>query len=59
MFFRDLLEYSTSLPTVPVGALLWDELTAAQDKVKLNEATAEDALAEVQDRVQSQLQRYC
>jgi multiple sugar transport system substrate-binding protein len=58
-FFRDLLQYSTSLPTVPVGALLWDELTAAQDKVKLNEATPEEALAQVEERVQSQLQRYC
>ncbi len=58
-FFRDILKYSTSLPTVPVGALLWDELTAAQDKVKLNEAKPEEVLAQVDERVQPQLQRYC
>lgn len=58
-FFRKMLSYSRSLPTTPVGALLWDELTTAQDKVKLNEATAEEALQVVEDRVQSQAQQYC
>lgn len=59
MFFNDVLQYSTSLPTVPVGALLWDELTSAQERVTLHEATPEEALNEVQSRVQSQMDRYC
>lgn len=59
MFFNEVLDYSTSLPTVPVGALLWDELTSAQEKVTLNEATADEALNEVQSRVQPQMDRYC
>lgn len=59
VFFKDLLEYSTSLPTVPVGALLWDELTSAQERVTLNEATPDEALQQVDERVQSQLDRYC
>lgn len=58
-FFNDALSYSTSLPTVPVGAMLWDELTAAQEKVTLNESTPEEVLAEVESRVQAQMQRYC
>jgi len=45
--------------TLALAAFAMAGSAAAQDKVKLNEATAEDALAEVQDRVQSQLQRYC
>jgi multiple sugar transport system substrate-binding protein len=59
LFFNEILKFSTSLPTVPVGALLWDELTTAQEKVTLNQATAEDALNQVQSRVQQQMDRYC
>lgn len=58
-FFRQMLSYSRSLPTTPVGALLWDELTTAQDKVKLNQSTAEEALQVVEDHVQPQAQQYC
>lgn len=57
--FNDILKISTSLPVVPVGALLWDELSAAQDKVTLNQQTAADALKNVENRVQPQLQKYC
>jgi multiple sugar transport system substrate-binding protein len=59
IFFKDLLQHSTSLPTVAVGAQLWDELTSAQEKVTLAESTPEDALKAVDDRVNQQLQRYC
>lgn len=59
LFFNEVLDYSTSLPTVPVGALLWDELTSAQEKVTLNQATPEEALNEVQSRVQPQMEQYC
>ena len=57
--FNDILNYSTSLPVVPVGALMWDELSSAQDKVTLNQQTAEDALKNVENRVQPQMQKYC
>ena len=59
VFFKDLLEFSTSLPTLAVGAQLWDELTSAQQKVTLGEATPEEALKTVDDRVNQQLHRYC
>jgi ABC-type glycerol-3-phosphate transport system substrate-binding protein len=59
VFFKDLLQFSTSLPTLAVGAQLWDELTSAQEKVTLGESTPEEALQSVDDRVNQQLQRYC
>lgn len=56
-FFKDLLPYSTARPVLPVGALYWDELTKAQEKVLLGAATPEEALRAVYDRVQPQLER--
>lgn len=58
-FFNDLLANSRSLALVPVGALYWDELTNAQERVYLNQVTPEAALSDVKDRVQTQLQTYC
>ena len=58
-FFNDLLADSQSLALVPVGALYWDELTSAQERVYLDQATPEAALSAVKSRVQPQLQPYC
>ena len=58
-FFNDLLADSQPLALVPVGALYWDELTSAQERVYLDQATPEAALSAVKDRVQPQLQPYC
>lgn len=58
-FFNNLLANSRSLALVPVGALYWDELTNAQERVYLNQVTPEAALSDVKDRVQTQLQTYC
>jgi ABC-type glycerol-3-phosphate transport system substrate-binding protein len=58
-FFNQLLPSSHALALVPVGAQYWDELTSAQEKVTLNETTPEQALQQVEQRVQSQLQQFC
>lgn len=58
-FFLSLLPASHSRPALPVGALYWDELTAAQEAVTLNQAMPEAALQQVYDRVQPQLAGFC
>ena len=54
-----MLSYAQSRAPLPVGAQLSDELDTAQQKVILNVATPEQALQEVYNRVQPQLQQYC
>jgi multiple sugar transport system substrate-binding protein len=58
-FFRDLLDVARNRPPLPVGALYWDELTAAGESVLLGEAQPEAALRQVEERVQSRLQEFC
>jgi multiple sugar transport system substrate-binding protein len=58
-FFRDLLDVAKSRPPLPVGALYWDELTAAGEAVILGDEQPEAALQQVEERVQSQLQKFC
>jgi multiple sugar transport system substrate-binding protein len=58
-FFRDLLDVAHSRPPLPVGALYWDELTAAGEAVILGEAQPQAALEQVYQRVQPQLQEFC
>jgi multiple sugar transport system substrate-binding protein len=59
LFFSELLPLARNRPPLPVGALYWDELTAAWQRVYLNEQEPQAALEEVQRRVQPQLQRFC
>ena len=59
LFFKDLLPTAQSRPPLPVGALYWDELTAAWEKVYLNQQEPLPALEQVASRVQSQLQPFC
>jgi multiple sugar transport system substrate-binding protein len=59
MFFRDLLDVARSRPPLPVGALYWDELTAAQESVVLDRKAPMEALDQVASRVQPQLQEFC
>lgn len=59
LFFKNLLANASSRPPLPVGALYWDQLTSAMDKVTLNQATPEEALKEVETRVNEQLQKFC
>jgi multiple sugar transport system substrate-binding protein len=58
-FFRDLLDVAKSRPPLPVGALYWDELTAAGEAVILGEQQPEAALRQAEERVQPQLQKFC
>jgi multiple sugar transport system substrate-binding protein len=57
--FGELTEVAQSRPPLPVGALYWDELTAANEAVLLNREQPEPALEEVQSRVQPQLDEFC
>lgn len=58
-FYDDLLEVSRERFALPVAARYWDELTAAQEAVVLNDQTAESALERVLSRVQPRLDRLC
>jgi len=53
--FLDLLNVALNRPPLAVGAVYWDALTSAQGSVELNTKTPADALKEVQDSVQPQL----
>jgi len=59
LFFKDLLTTARSRPPLPVGALYWDELTTAWEKVYLNQEEPLAALEQVAARVQPQLQPFC
>lgn len=58
-FFAELLPNAKNRPPLPVGAKYWDELTVAWQKTYLGEAKPEDALKDVKDRVNSDLERFC
>jgi len=55
--FLDLLPYSRCRPVIPVGALYWDELTAARDYVIHGKKTPKQALDDVVARVQAELDK--
>lgn len=59
LFFKDLLTNAQSRPPLPVGALYWDELTTAWERVYLNQAEPQAALEQVASRVQPQLDLFC
>lgn len=56
-FFVDLLKYAKNRPPLPVGALLWDELTAARDAVINGQKTPLKACQDVEARVQPELDK--
>ncbi|MGC8890431.1 MAG: ABC transporter substrate-binding protein [bacterium] len=57
-FFVDLLRYAKNRPPLPVGALLWDELTAARDAVINGQKTPLKACQDVEARVQPELDKF-
>ena len=57
-FFAGLLPTAKSRPPLPVGALLWDELTAARDYVINGQKTPQQALEDVIKRVQPELDKF-
>jgi len=58
-FFTELLKTAKNRPPLPVGAKYWDELTVAWQKTYKDEAEPADALKDVKDHVQPDLQRFC
>lgn len=58
-FAETLLPTAKNRPPLPVGVKYWNELTAAWQKIYLNEEEPADALATVKDRVQGDLEAYC
>lgn len=59
LFFRDSFDVAHNRPALPVGVLLWDSLTTAQDAMLLNETEPAEALQTVQEAVQPQLDQFC
>jgi multiple sugar transport system substrate-binding protein len=58
-FSEQLLPIAKNRPPLPVGALYWDELTLAWEATYLNESEPQEALDNVKDTVQGELQRFC
>ncbi len=58
-FLWDTLFFSKSRPPLPVGALYWNQLTRAQQKIVTNKEKPEAALNAVKEKVQGRLERYC
>lgn len=58
-FAETLLPTAKNRPPLPVGVKYWDELTAAWQKIYLNEEEPAAALATVKDRVQGDLEGFC
>jgi ABC-type glycerol-3-phosphate transport system substrate-binding protein len=58
-FFASLLPTAHNRPPLPVGAKYWNELTVAWQKVYLDQSAPADALKDVKDHVQPDLQRFC
>jgi len=58
-FMADMLPTAHNRPPLPVGAKYWDELSAAWQSVYLDQSAPEEALAEVKDRVNGDLEKYC
>ena len=56
-FFLAGLPYAKSRPALPVGALLWDELTAARDYVINGDKAPKQALDDVVERVQPEIDK--
>lgn len=56
--FAELLPTAHVRPVIPVGALLWDELTNAMHAVIYGEKKVVDALKEAQEKVQKELDKW-
>lgn len=57
-FFMDLLKVSHARPPLPVGSLLWDEQVKARDAIMNGQKTPEQALKDVDDKVNPELKKY-
>ena len=57
-YFQEALGFTKSRPPLPVGALYWDALSTAQDMVVQNVQTPQQALQQVINQVQPQLDKF-
>jgi multiple sugar transport system substrate-binding protein len=57
--FPGMMKFATNRPALPVGAQISDAMDAAQQGVLLGEETPDQALQQVYDRVQPQMQQFC
>lgn len=58
-FVEQLMPQAHNRPALPVGAKYWDDLTAAFEKIWLNQEEPEAALNEAKESTQSVLGQYC
>jgi multiple sugar transport system substrate-binding protein len=58
-FVDELLPTTNNRPPLPVGAKYWDELTAAWQKIYLNEEEPEPALTTAKDNTMTLLGPFC
>ncbi len=59
LFADELLPTAKNRPPLPVGAKYWDELTAAYEKIWLNESDPQPALDAAKDNTMAQLEPFC
>ena len=58
-FVNELLPGTNNRPPLPVGAKYWDELTAAYEKIWLNEEEPEQALTTAKENTMTLLGPFC
>ncbi len=58
-FVQELLPTAHNRPPLPVGAKYWDELTAAFEKIWLNQEEPEAALTQAKDATMTLLEPFC
>lgn len=60
-FFAGMLQdgYSSSRPALPVGSELWETMNTGREAVLLGESTPDEVMAEIERRIQPQLDPYC
>lgn len=58
-FVEELLPTANSRPPLPVGARYWDDLTAAWERIYLNEEEPEPALTEAKESTMTLLGPFC
>ena len=54
-----LLPLAKNRPALPVGAKYWDELTAAYEKIYLNQEEPEQALSQAKENTMTLLSQFC
>ncbi|EFH82368.1 ABC transporter substrate-binding protein [Ktedonobacter racemifer] len=58
-FFAGMMKFSESRPPLPIGAQYSDAMDAAQSSILLGTSTVDQALQQVYQRLQPQMDQYC